>query len=78
MINLKYSKYTVKDYDQLTDGRKNYIIKRADKKGICVSDYLLEKYERARPWFELDRECELAAAHPIRPSKNMKEALNDI
>ena len=54
MINLKYSKDVVKDYDQLTRGRKNYIIKRADKKGfriaiskfVCVSDYLLEKYER--------------------------------
>jgi len=54
MINLKYSKDVVKDYDQLTDGRKNYIIKRADKKGfrialskfVCISDYLLEKYER--------------------------------
>jgi hypothetical protein len=78
MINLKYSKDVVKDYDQLTDGRKNYIIKRAEKKGVCVSDYLLEKYERARPWFVLDRECELAAAHPIRPSKSMKEPLNDI
>ena len=45
MINLKYSKDVVKDYDQITDGRKNYIIKRADKKGVCVSDYLLEKYK---------------------------------
>ena len=69
MIHLKYSKDAVKDYDQLTDGRKNYIIKRAATNGVCVSDYLLEKYERATQWFVLDRECELAAAHPIRPSK---------
>ena len=46
MINLKYSKDVVKDYDKLSDGRKEYIIKRAEKKGVVVSDYLLEKYER--------------------------------
>ena len=46
MINLKYSKDVVKDYDQLSDGRKKYINKRADKKGVTVSEYLLEKYNR--------------------------------
>ena len=46
MINLKYSKDVVKDYDKLSDGRKEYIIKRAEKKGVVVSDYLLEKYKR--------------------------------
>ena len=46
MINLKYSKDVVKDYDQLSEGRKKYIIKRADKKGVTVSEYLLEKYNR--------------------------------
>ena len=46
LINLKYSKDVLKDHAQLSDGRKEYIIKRAEKKGVVVSDYLLEKYER--------------------------------
>ena len=45
-IFLKYSEDTVKTYDQLSDGVKNYIIKRAEKKGVTVSEYLLEKYNR--------------------------------
>ena len=45
MINLKYSKDVKKDYEQLSDGRKEYIMKRADKKGISVFEYLLEKIE---------------------------------
>ena len=44
MINLKYSKDVVKDYYKLTYGRKNYIEKRANKKGISVVLYLKEKY----------------------------------
>ncbi len=48
--NLKYSKDVVKDYDKLSDGRKKYIIKRAEKRaekmgvGVTVSEYLMEKY----------------------------------
>jgi hypothetical protein len=34
----------VKDYDKLSDGRQEYIIKRAEKKGVIVTEYLLEKY----------------------------------
>ena len=45
-MNLKYSKDVVKDYDKLSDGRKGYITKRADKKGVTVPEYLLEKYNR--------------------------------
>ena len=45
MINLKYSEDVLKDYEQLSDGRKEYIMKRADKKGISVFEYLLEKIE---------------------------------
>ena len=45
-MNLKYSKDVVKDYDKLSDGRKRYIIKRAEKKGVTVSKYLLEKYSQ--------------------------------
>ena len=41
---LKYSKDVVKDYDNLSDGRKKYIIRRSKKKGVTVSEYLLEKY----------------------------------
>ena len=43
-MNLKYSKDVVKDYDKLSDGRKGYIMRRAEKKGVTVSEYLLEKY----------------------------------
>jgi hypothetical protein len=43
-MNLKYSKDVVKDYDKLSDGRKEYIIKRAEKMGVTVSEYLMEKY----------------------------------
>ena len=43
-MNLKYSKDVVKDYDNLSDGRKGYIMKRAEKKGITISEYLLKKY----------------------------------
>ncbi len=43
-VNFKYSKDVVKDYDKLSDGRKKYIIKRAEKMGVTVSEYLLEKY----------------------------------
>ena len=42
-MNLKYSKDVVKDYDKLSDGRQEYIIKRAEKKGVIVTEYLLEK-----------------------------------
>ena len=44
MINLKYSKDVVKDYEQLSDGRKEYINKRAEKNGVGVSKYLTKKY----------------------------------
>jgi hypothetical protein len=47
-MNLKYSKDVVKDYDNLSDGRKGYIVKRAKKKGITVSEYLLEKYNSTK------------------------------
>ena len=43
-MHLKYSKDVVKDYDKLSDGRKGYIMRRAEKKGVTVSEYLLEKY----------------------------------
>jgi hypothetical protein len=43
-MNLKYSKDVVKDYDKLSDARKCYIIKRAENKGVTVSEYLFEKY----------------------------------
>jgi hypothetical protein len=43
-MNLKYSKDVMKDYDKLSDGRQEYIIKRAEKKGVIVTEYLLEKY----------------------------------
>ena len=43
-MNLKYSKDVVKDYDKFSDGRKGYIMRRAEKKGVTVSEYLLEKY----------------------------------
>jgi|TARA_B110000208_G_C11314872_1_gene263921 hypothetical protein len=43
-MNLKYSKDVVKDYDKLSDGRQEYIIKCAEKKGVTVTEYLLEKY----------------------------------
>jgi hypothetical protein len=45
-VNFKYSKDVVKDYDKLSDGRKKYIIKRAEKMGVgvTVSEYLMEKY----------------------------------
>ena len=43
-MNLKYSKDVASDYDNLSDGRKKYIIKRAEKKSVTVSEYLLEKY----------------------------------
>ena len=36
-MNLKYSKDVVKDYDNLSDGRKGYIMKRAEKKGVTYS-----------------------------------------
>ena len=29
-MNLKYSKDVVKDYDKLSDGRKGYIMRRAE------------------------------------------------
>ena len=45
-MNLKYSKDVVSDYDNLSDGRKKYIIRRSKKKGVTVSEYLLEKYGR--------------------------------
>ena len=43
---LKIFKRCSKDYDKLSDGRKGYIIKRAKKKGVTVSDYLLDKYNQ--------------------------------
>lgn len=43
-MNLKYSKDVVSDYDNLSDGRKKYITRRSKKKGVTVSEYLLEKY----------------------------------
>jgi hypothetical protein len=45
-MNLKYSKDVVEDYDNLSDGRKKYIIKRSEKKDVTVSEYLLEKYSK--------------------------------
>ena len=44
MINLKYSKDVVNDYEKLSNGRKNYIMKRANKKGVSVPEYLKGKY----------------------------------
>ena len=55
MINLKYSKDVKKDYEQLSDGRKKYINKRANKKGISVSEYLTKKIEERR---KAEREAE--------------------
>ena len=52
-MNLKYSKDVVKDYDKLSDGRKRYIIKRAEKKGVTVSKYLLEKYSQCSGDYEV-------------------------
>ena len=46
MINLKYSENVGQDYTKLSDGRKRYIMKRAEKKGVTVSKYLLEKYNK--------------------------------
>ena len=43
-VNLKYSKDVVKDFSKLSNGRKSYITKRADKKNLNVSDYLKSKY----------------------------------
>ena len=43
-VNLKYSKDVVKDFNKLSNGRKSYITKRADKKNLNVSDYLKSKY----------------------------------
>ena len=55
MIHLKYSKDVKKDYEQLTDGRKEYVNKRADKQGISVSEYLTKKIEERR---KAEREAE--------------------
>ena len=43
-VNLKYSKDVIKDFSKLSNGRKSYITKRADKKSLNVSDYLKSKY----------------------------------
>ena len=43
-VNLKYSKDVVKDFNKLSNGRKSYITKRADKKSLNVSDYLKSKF----------------------------------
>ena len=43
-VNLKYSKDVVKDFSKLSNGRKSYITKTADKKNLNVSDYLKSKY----------------------------------
>ena len=43
-VNLKYSKDVVKDFSKLSNGRKSYITKRAEKKNLNVSDYLKSKY----------------------------------
>ena len=43
-VNLKYSKDVVKDFSKLSNGRKSYITKRANKKNLNVSDYLKSKY----------------------------------
>jgi len=43
-MNLKYSKDVVTDYENLSNGHKSYITKRADKKGVSVPKYLKEKY----------------------------------
>ena len=43
-VNLKYSKDVIKDFNKLSNGRKSYITKRADKKSLNVSDYLKSKY----------------------------------
>ena len=39
-----YSKDVIKDFSKLSNGRKSYITKRADKKNLNVSDYLKSKY----------------------------------
>ena len=43
-VNLKYSKDVIKDFSKLSNGRKSYITKRAEKKNLNVSDYLKSKY----------------------------------
>ena len=43
-INLKYSKSVIKDYEKLSDGRKEYFKKRADKNLLDVESYLKLKY----------------------------------
>jgi|TARA_B110000444_G_C18285742_1_gene342849 hypothetical protein len=42
--NLKYSKSVIKDFEELSEGRKNYIRKRAVKKSLEVEGYLKLKY----------------------------------
>ena len=43
-INLKYSNNVESDYKKLSNGRKSYIIGRADKNKLSVADYLTKKY----------------------------------
>tara|TARA_E500000318_G_scaffold28817_2_gene28856 strand:- start:14 stop:169 length:156 start_codon:yes stop_codon:yes gene_type:complete len=44
-INLKYSKSVIKDFEKLSEGRKNYIRKRADKSSHdTLISYLKSKY----------------------------------
>ena len=48
-INLKYSQDVLQDFDKLSEGRKRYIEKRAKKKNLSVSKYLLMKYKPHPP-----------------------------
>lgn len=44
-INLKYSKSVIEDFEKLSEGRKNYIRKRADKSSYdTLISYLKSKY----------------------------------
>jgi len=43
-INLKHSKSVIKDFEKLSEGRKNYIRKRADKSSLDIKSYLKLKY----------------------------------
>ena len=43
-MNLNYSKDLSKDYETLSEGRKAYITKRANKKDMDVDAYLKDKY----------------------------------
>ena len=45
-ISLKYSKSVIEDFEKLSEGRKNYIRKRADKHSYdTLIRYLQSKYD---------------------------------